>query len=81
MIEITVFYRPTCPFCLQALTLLYDLYPIARFNMYNVSARPDVIDVIHQYLPDAKTYPQILIDGEYVGGFTDLLQRAHKTID
>ena len=81
MADITVFYRPTCPFCLKALNLLYDMYPIAHFNMYNVTARPDVIDIMHQYLPDANTYPQILIDGDYVGGYSELLERAHKTND
>ena len=79
MTEIILFYRPTCPFCLKALSLIYERYPIVELKLYNVTACPALIDVMHDYLPNAKTYPQIFIDGKFVGGYSDLFKTIVNT--
>ena len=53
--------------------LLFAAYPIATFQLYNVSARPDLIDILRDFEPNARTYPQIWIDDAYIGG-CDALQ-------
>ena len=60
------------------MNVLFEDYPIATIQMYNVSARPDLIPVMQRYLPSAQTYPQIIIDDVYVGGYTDLLHYRKK---
>jgi glutaredoxin 3 len=67
-----VWSKDSCPFCVQAKSLL-----TARgieFEERNVSkdwTREQLLEAV----PDARTLPQIFLDDQHIGGFTDL--RAH----
>ena len=67
-----VWSKDACPFCVQAKSLL-----TARGIEYeerNVSkdwTREQLLEAV----PNARTLPQIFLDNQHIGGFTDL--RAH----
>jgi glutaredoxin 3 len=67
-----VWSKDACPFCVQAKSLL-----AARgieFEERNISkdwTREQLLEAV----PDARTLPQIFLDDQHIGGFTDL--RAH----
>jgi glutaredoxin len=67
-----VWSKNSCPFCVQAKALL-EARGI-EFEERNVSTnwtREQLLEAV----PDARTLPQIFLDGQHIGGFTDL--RAH----
>jgi glutaredoxin len=67
-----VWSKDACPFCVQAKALL-ELRGI-EYEERNVSqdwTREQLLEAV----PDARTLPQIFLDEQHIGGFTDL--RAH----
>jgi glutaredoxin len=67
-----VWSKDACPFCVQAKALL-EARGI-EFEERNVSTdwtREQLLEVV----PNARTLPQIFLDEQHIGGFTDL--RAH----
>jgi glutaredoxin len=67
-----VWSKDACPFCVQAKALL-ELRGI-EYEERNVSknwTREQLLEAV----PDARTLPQIFLDGQHIGGFTDL--RSH----
>ena len=67
-----VWSKNSCPFCVQAKALL-ELRGI-EYEERNVSTdwtREQLLEAV----PDARTLPQIFLDGQHIGGFTNL--RAH----
>jgi glutaredoxin len=67
-----VWSKDACPFCVQAKALL-EARGI-EFEERNVSkdwTREQLLEAV----PDARTLPQIFLDGQHIGGFTDL--RSH----
>lgn len=64
-----VWSKNACPFCDQAKNLL-KLKGI-EFEERNISkdwTREQLLEAV----PDARTVPQIFLDGELIGGFTEL---------
>ena len=67
-----VWSKDSCPFCVQAKALLTQRD--IEYEERNVSkdwTKEQLLAVV----PDARTLPQIFLDDEHIGGFTDL--RAH----
>lgn len=67
-----VWSKDACPFCVQAKALL-ELRGI-EYEERNVSqdwTREQLMEAV----PTARTLPQIFLDNQHIGGFTDL--RAH----
>jgi glutaredoxin len=67
-----VWSKNSCPFCVQAKALL-ELRGI-EYEERNVSTdwtREQLLEAV----PNARTLPQIFLDGQHIGGFTDL--RSH----
>jgi glutaredoxin 3 len=67
-----VWSKNSCPFCVQAKALL-ELRGI-EYEERNVSTdwtREQLLEAV----PTARTLPQIFLDDQHIGGFTDL--RAH----
>jgi glutaredoxin 3 len=70
MRSVTVYTTEACPFCTSAKTLLsrrdiaYEEINLAR----DPDGRAKLIEQTGMY-----TFPQILIDGESIGGFQELL--------
>jgi glutaredoxin 3 len=67
-----VWSKENCPFCVQAKALLESKG--IEFEERNVSkdwTREQLLEAV----PNARTLPQIFLDNQHIGGFTDL--RAH----
>ena len=67
----TVWSKNACPFCVQAKALLESRG--IEFEERNVSAdwtREQLLEAV----PTARTLPQIFLDDNYIGGFTELRQ-------
>jgi len=67
-----VWSKDACPFCMQAKALLERRG--IEYEERNVSTnwtREQLLEAV----PDARTLPQIFLDGQHIGGFTDL--RSH----
>lgn len=65
----TVWSKDACPFCVQAKALLESRG--IEFEERNVSAdwtREQLLEAV----PNARTLPQIFLDDNYIGGFTEL---------
>jgi len=71
MIEIILYSKPNCSFCNKAKNLL---------NFYNLSYDEKILDIdftrqdILSLYPKARTFPVVVIDGTYIGGFAELQQ-------
>ena len=64
-----VWSKENCPYCLQAKGLLKQKG--IKFEERNISqdwTREQLLEAI----PTAKTLPQIFLDDNYIGGFTEL---------
>ena len=47
---------------------LSDILYAGNRNRYHLATKKDFVEKF----PDARTFPQITMDGEYIGGFTEL---------
>ena len=69
MIKAVVWSKDSCPFCVQAKALLESRG--IEFEERNVShdwTREQLLAAV----PTARTLPQIFLDDNYIGGFTEL---------
>lgn len=68
-IHVEVFTKPDCPYCGAAKTMM---------NTYGVSYEEKILDVhftreiLREKYPSAVTYPVIVVDGFFVGGYNQL---------
>ena len=67
---VEVFGKPSCVYCNYAKTLLEERQQ--EYAYIDIVANESSLKELFQRVPDAKTVPQIFIDGEHVGGFDDL---------
>lgn len=69
-----VWSKDQCTYCVQAKALL-DARGIEyeERNIMQDWTREQLLEVV----PTARTLPQIFLDNEYVGGFTELRQRLN----
>ena len=64
-----IWSKDSCPYCVQAKALLTQKN--IEFEERKIGdgwTKEDLLEAV----PDARTVPQIFLDGELVGGFTDL---------
>lgn len=70
MKNVVIYSADWCNFCSKAKTLMKD-------KGWSVNEKDiDEEDIAHELkerFPEAKTIPQIIVDGHHVGGYTDLL--------
>ena len=67
-----VWSKPACPFCDRAVALLTkEGYEIEVKKVGEGYTREDLLEAV----PGARSVPQIFIEDEYVGGYTELAQR------
>ena len=66
--KVEIYSKPQCPFCVQAKNLAeqkgYDL-------TYKMLEEDFSREELFETFPGARTFPQIIVDGEKIGGFTD----------
>ena len=64
-----VWSKDACPFCVQAKTLLESKgIEFEERNVQHEWTREQLLEVV----PNARTLPQIFLDDQYIGGFTEL---------
>lgn len=68
-----IWSKNACPFCVQAKALL-EIRGIA-YEERNISSQDWTREQLLAAVPNARTLPQIFLDDQHIGGFTDL--RAH----
>lgn len=67
-----IWSKEQCPYCVQAKKLL-ELKGI-EYEERNIQ-KDWTKEQLLEAVPEARTLPQIFLDGEHVGGFTELKQR------
>lgn len=65
-----VWSKNSCPFCTQAKALLESKG--IEFEERNLSAEKWTKEQLLEAVPTARTLPQIFLDDNYIGGFTEL---------
>lgn len=80
MSSVTVYTTDPCPFCLQAKTLLSKRgIPFDEVNLAkDPTGRAELIEKTGMM-----TFPQVVIDGQVVGGFSELreLDRSGRLVE
>lgn len=66
--KVEIYSKPACPFCVQAKSLAeqkgYDL-------TYKMLDEDFTKEELFETFPGARTFPQIIVDGDKIGGFTE----------
>ncbi len=72
MNNIEIYTSSLCPYCVKAKKLLQTLK--LEYNEHNVDDDFDKMceELSSKYNKTVQTVPQIIINGNYVGGYTDL---------
>ncbi len=78
MNNIDIYTSNTCPYCIKAKKLLQMLK--LDYTEHNVDNDFDKMceDLSAKYNQKVQTVPQIIINGHYVGGYSDL-EALHKS--
>jgi glutaredoxin-like protein len=66
--DVAVFSRDGCPFCARAKGMLRD----AGIEYEELVLNRDFTDQTLRAVSDGKSYPQVFIDGQRIGGSDDL---------
>jgi glutaredoxin 3 len=66
--KVEIYSKPQCPFCVQAKALAEREGHELTYKMLDEDfSREDLMESF----PTARTFPQIIVDGEKIGGFTE----------
>ena len=78
MNNIEIYTSNTCPYCIKAKKLLQMLN--LDYTEHNVDNDFDKMceELSARYGQNVQTVPQIIINGHYIGGYTDL-EAMHKS--
>ena len=69
MTKAIVWSKENCPYCLQAKALLKQKnIEVEERNVSKDWTREQLLEAV----PNARTLPQIFLDSEHIGGFTEL---------
>ena len=68
IMKVEIYSKPKCPYCVQAKALAeregHDL-------TYKMLDEDFDRETLMETFPGARTFPQIIVDGEKIGGFTE----------
>lgn len=84
----TIYSKENCPYCVRAKNLLtklgisYDEHIIGQPGSKTLAENQSwaTREELLEKAPNARTVPQIWIDGEYVGGYTELSERFPEPV-
>ena len=66
--KVEIYSKPQCPYCVQAKALAEREGHELIYKMLDEDfSREDLMESF----PTARTFPQIIVDGEKIGGFTE----------
>ena len=66
-----IYTKENCPYCVKAKQLVPEYTEIV---IGKDITREEFLDLF----PNAKTVPQIIIEGEHIGGYTDLVDYFNR---
>tara|TARA_Y200000002_G_C22442575_1_gene562776 strand:- start:232 stop:462 length:231 start_codon:yes stop_codon:yes gene_type:complete len=66
--KVTIYSKPQCPFCVQAKALAEREGHELTYKMLDEDFDRETL---METFPGARTFPQIIVDGEKIGGFTE----------
>jgi glutaredoxin 3 len=69
-VRVRIYLTRTCPFCIAATKLLRERG--IEFEPIGLDGHPDRYSFTESILPGHDTVPLILIDGQPIGGYTEL---------
>lgn len=71
--KIKIYSTPKCPYCVKAIEAATDMAEKdSRVQVIVLKRYEDFDDsIMRMIFPDAKTYPQIIIDGHKIGGWAE----------
>ena len=69
--KVEIFSKSNCSYCVMAMNF-FDSKGI-KYDVYSTD-NPDVFNEMLKRNPSARTLPQIFIDDELIGGYTDLIE-------
>jgi len=70
MMQVIFWSKDSCVYCEQAKSLL--THKFIAYEERNVSRGEWSREQLLEAAPNARTFPQVFIDGQLIGGFTDL---------
>ena len=70
--KIEIYSKPACPFCDKALFLAQQVVQesVHTYNKFMLD-EDFTREELFEKFPTARTFPQITIDGETIGGYTE----------
>jgi glutaredoxin len=71
-----VWSKDSCPFCVQALNVL--AHKGVEVEVKKICEGGYTREQLLEEVPNARTLPQIFIDGELIGGFKELKEMFYK---
>ena len=70
--KIEIYSKPFCPFCDKALFLAQQVVQESHHTYNKYMLNEDFTrEELFEKFPTARTFPQITIDGESIGGYTE----------
>jgi glutaredoxin len=78
--KVEIFSKADCPFCVDALKLAArSRMQITEIKLNRDMNREEMIKKVQSRSGvEFKTFPQIFLDGEYIGGFEDFNKKIKK---
>ena len=71
-----IWSKPACPYCDKAKSLMK--MKGVEYEEKNIADGHKIQDLL-ALVPNAKTMPQIWLDGEHIGGYFELEKRLNET--
>ena len=66
--KVTIYSKPQCPFCVQAKALAEREGHELTYKMLDEDFDRETL---METFPGARTFPQIIVDGDKIGGYTE----------
>ena len=66
--KVVIYSKPQCPFCVQAKALAEREGHDLTVKMLDVDFNREVL---METFPGARTFPQIIVNGDKIGGYTE----------
>tara|TARA_R100001443_G_scaffold100998_1_gene108577 strand:+ start:958 stop:1200 length:243 start_codon:yes stop_codon:yes gene_type:complete len=77
MVEVEIYSKDNCVFCDKAIKLAqqfqYGECGLQKITVKKLGVDFDMQNLLEKF-PTARTFPQIVIDGENIGGYTEFSQ-------
>tara|TARA_R100001198_G_scaffold93111_1_gene73333 strand:- start:646 stop:882 length:237 start_codon:yes stop_codon:yes gene_type:complete len=75
MVDIEIYSKDNCPFCDKAVRIAQQLVQESpnKYVVYKLGVDFEMEDMMKNF-PNARTFPQITVNGKSIGGYTEFEQ-------